>query len=731
MKKSGSPILSLLCSVLLSFGMAAGSTFCLLTAFQLPAQQPLLLLACGLLALFWSLLFRLRRAWIFVLLLWLLGLGALVLLLLPTFEDGLRFLYTRITSLYSKAYPDLYFPVWLPKGAGGNTLVFLTLEAFLTCLTAWTVLRRQTAIPALLFAFLPFILCVVVVDTPPSTWCLLTLLGAACLLILTQNTRRRSGGDGTFLTLGLLLPVAALLVGICLAVPQRTYIRPATADQMQQSLTDWFIRAFPLEFDGEGKLHLSSSGSSDPSGVNLSIAGPRQKTGRPVLDVMVQTARTVYLRGTTFGTYTGTRWEPLQASDLSGLEDPTEGLLLSTNLLQGLYEPAEETISLRTRNKEEVLYTPYYLTELPDIGTPEQDARLANQDGLREYTFSCQLWPELEDALQVLSQAQITIPISYLPEFNGEVLELERPYANRVEQVYTRLPEGTESALLELAEQAGLTMLPYRDRPQAVAAYVRNSADYDLKTARMPRGSDFVLWFLEDSDTGYCVHFASACVAMLRALGIPARFVSGYVVQAQANQWTTVTVDNAHAWAEYYVSGVGWIPLEATPSGGVADTAQQDTPETTEPTQHNMDVPQTKPSVTAPEPTVPHTTEGNKAAPPMGWIGWSFLGLGMAVLAVVLRRSIICLLRRRKQAMGNRNSQALACWHSINCLAKQAGQAIPEELEATVLKARFSQHQLTRAELKSLQVQEAALLALLRKAPWWKRFYYRWVLVLY
>ena len=51
---------------------------------------------------------------------------------------------------------------------------------------------------------------------------------------------------------------------------------------------------------------------------------------------------------------------------------------------------------------------------------------------------------------------------------------------------------------------------------------------------------------------------------MLRALDIPARMVTGYLVDAKADAWVEVTGENAHAWAEYYSLGVGWVPLEAT-----------------------------------------------------------------------------------------------------------------------------------------------------------------------
>ena len=58
---------------------------------------------------------------------------------------------------------------------------------------------------------------------------------------------------------------------------------------------------------------------------------------------------------------------------------------------------------------------------------------------------------------------------------------------------------------------------------------------------------------------------------MFRYFGIPARYVEGYIItpedanSAKSGEPIAVTGENAHAWAEYYRDGVGWIPFEATP----------------------------------------------------------------------------------------------------------------------------------------------------------------------
>ena len=56
---------------------------------------------------------------------------------------------------------------------------------------------------------------------------------------------------------------------------------------------------------------------------------------------------------------------------------------------------------------------------------------------------------------------------------------------------------------------------------------------------------------------------------MYRALGIPARYVVGYMGQTEAGEWTEITLKDAHAWVEVYLDGIGWVQVEVT--GGAAD----------------------------------------------------------------------------------------------------------------------------------------------------------------
>ncbi|MCR4608561.1 MAG: transglutaminase-like domain-containing protein [Eubacterium sp.] len=100
---------------------------------------------------------------------------------------------------------------------------------------------------------------------------------------------------------------------------------------------------------------------------------------------------------------------------------------------------------------------------------------------------------------------------------------------------------------------------PY-DKALAIEKYLHTHYKYSKKVDL--RGYDnYVDAFLFEVQKGYCVHFASAMVVMLRIAGVPSRYVSGYHYNYRT---TMVMSSDAHAWPEAYISGVGWVPFEPT-----------------------------------------------------------------------------------------------------------------------------------------------------------------------
>ena len=96
-------------------------------------------------------------------------------------------------------------------------------------------------------------------------------------------------------------------------------------------------------------------------------------------------------------------------------------------------------------------------------------------------------------------------------------------------------------------------------------AYLRNGGFvYTLTPQRLGRDSIDELLFR--TRQGFCGHYASAFVDLMRAGGVPARVVTGY----QGGEWNPiggyllVRQSDAHAWAEVWLSGRGWLRADPT-----------------------------------------------------------------------------------------------------------------------------------------------------------------------
>jgi transglutaminase-like putative cysteine protease len=79
-------------------------------------------------------------------------------------------------------------------------------------------------------------------------------------------------------------------------------------------------------------------------------------------------------------------------------------------------------------------------------------------------------------------------------------------------------------------------------------------------------GPDSVDEFLFSTKAGFCEHFASAFVFLMRAAGVPARVVTGYQ-GGDLNPFDriiTVRQSDAHAWAEVHLGGRGWVRVDPT-----------------------------------------------------------------------------------------------------------------------------------------------------------------------
>ncbi len=158
----------------------------------------------------------------------------------------------------------------------------------------------------------------------------------------------------------------------------------------------------------------------------------------------------------------------------------------------------------------------------------------------------------------------------------------------------------------------------------AVSDYLKRHGTYSLELEELPKGEDVVEFFLDNDMEGFCEHFASAGTLLLRELGVPARYATGYVVwqsdfSGETGEYEATVLDSAaHAWTEIYLENYGWVPIEMTPGYGGTDRAPQTTepPEddTTEPTPEPTTPPEEEPTEMPQEPEVTESPEDDEEA---------------------------------------------------------------------------------------------------------------------
>lgn len=120
-------------------------------------------------------------------------------------------------------------------------------------------------------------------------------------------------------------------------------------------------------------------------------------------------------------------------------------------------------------------------------------------------------------------------------------------------------------------------------KAERIAAYFQNNFTYSLRLPPVPREVDPLVHFLRTKHAAHCELFASASTLMMRTQGVPARYVTGYVMdELEESQKSYVARNrNAHAWVEYYDDGQQrWVALETTPGRQyrTLDSVQLETP---------------------------------------------------------------------------------------------------------------------------------------------------------
>ena len=256
---------------------------------------------------------------------------------------------------------------------------------------------------------------------------------------------------------------------------------------------------------------------------------------------------TVYLRETSYGDYSNSAmqesdvWQPAKSYTKT----------VTNNPLQFSYDSMESNNSTSRLTLKRLNGAPYVTPYYSDLSseTDHNDVTIEKEYSGDEYSFT-----------------YIPIPKNENYTLGSEINSSEEEtYMEYVYDTYLQLPEETRIWLIDnVIIPRGLDS--GSDRILRAANVVRSRILYNLNyDDGWNTAEDYAIYFFTGAKTGVCRHYATAATALFRAMGIPARYTVGFLCEGlTANKEKTITGKSAHAWAEIYLDGKGWMPVEVT-----------------------------------------------------------------------------------------------------------------------------------------------------------------------
>jgi len=188
----------------------------------------------------------------------------------------------------------------------------------------------------------------------------------------------------------------------------------------------------------------------------------------------------------------------------------------------------------------------------------------------RDWLFALESAASLPERARFTADGQIVAPRAVRERQRYDLVSITDPAPDSREDPEDlrralRLPEGFNPRATALAEEwrrgsGGDSQILAR----AIEWFRSSRIAYTLEPPLL--GRDSVDEFLFDSKAGFCEHFSSAFVFLMRAAGVPARVVTGYQGGDlnPVDRIITVRQSDAHAWAEVYLRGRGWLRVDPT-----------------------------------------------------------------------------------------------------------------------------------------------------------------------
>jgi transglutaminase-like putative cysteine protease len=529
----------------------------------------------------WAVLAGLACGWVLAKLQRVRGLFAhllIALLTVPVTGGIASWLLPNTLSLHEKLFvlQDRML-VWLRRvlagGSGSDGLVFVIQLLLLTWLlaysAAWFVYRQHQVWGAILPSGIALLINLFYAAPQADVYFGLYLLGALLLLVrmnlfaMEKTWRRLAIGYTSDVSWDVMWSGVVLAIGLLVAVwafpasaPNSTWL--ALLDPLQgpwQQLEEQFTRAFSTL-----RAH-ARPGPAAFFGATLTMGGPVNLSQQRVMDVRAENGR--YWRAMVFDQYGNSAWV---STHLATVNLNARDALFSGGS-EYLRAEVTQTVTLYL-NHQNILYA----QAQPLRFSVPIEARV----GVDKMPASSGFDLTLARARHPLREGGTYTVVSAISVADESSLRSDTTgYSEWITANYLQLPNTLPERIRAKAQAitAGFSN-PY-DKAVALEKYLRAYIRYDDQVSAPPPDMEAVEYVLFERPAGYCNYYASAMAVMARAVGIPARVVSGYTPGEYSNGVFHIVEANAHSWVEVFFPHYGWIEFEPTANKPEIDRPKQ------------------------------------------------------------------------------------------------------------------------------------------------------------
>lgn len=429
-------------------------------------------------------------------------------------------------------------------------------------------------------------------------------------MVLAEYMHQKQYGkehSETYKVMLTLIPVCLLIGVIAVSLPSKE------TPLSWQWIFNLYHRAEEFCQDVTAEMAFTFGGASDEFGLTFSgiedenvLGGNIGSVNQLMLSVSTNSMphQSIYLAGAYKDTYTGESWKATDEKKIAdipeyklntyemlygmgkGPVDSDGEMLLKQNGVTVTYEkirtrslflPLESSQINELEEKGELKWTPTYV-HFPKRRKEKQYFKADFIELNRSNPYFEERLKSLEnttyDENQEINKEKLSelykgnIRDSVLKDFLKQkaLFKTLKLRQQKIYDLYTQLPDELPERVERLTREITKNADSRYDKLKAIEQYLKQY-DYTKTPGDLPEGKDFVDYFLFERKEGYCTYFATSMAVMARTIGIPTRYVEGFLVDGGSKTGTyKVYADKAHAWVEAYFDGIGWINFE--PSAG-------------------------------------------------------------------------------------------------------------------------------------------------------------------